>query len=218
MLKMYVINTCALSWEKINVDVAKVNPKVRVRAPEQEEEECVYQENDSGSWMLSKFIELLYFEVSKSTMVCPQQVTMRSTPSTKGVLKSVKRVGESPKENARGSSVIRPRAVLSSPANIVIKDLKYDFGFSENDGLIGSMNEMKKSRRSDARGKRENESKVLYGEVKKGGKYLEREECEAFNKGKAKNSEKGIEERLVEDKLWSLDKGSCFSSTKVSSS
>lgn len=103
--------------------VVEVNPKVRVRAPEQEEEECVYPENDSGSWMLSKFIELLYFEegkfyliwclsliplqisvlglswntkflsliekeknhsVSKSTRVCPQHVTMRSTPSIKG--------------------------------------------------------------------------------------------------------------------------------------
>jgi len=158
--------------------VVEVNPKVRVRTPEQEEEECVSPENNSGSWMLSKFIELLYFEgkfylvwclfliplqiyflglssntkflslreeekkhsVSKSTRVCPQHVTMRSTPSTKGwdfpwyislalflsfhfndgwtctgVLKSVKRVGESPKENARASSVIRPRAVLSSP-------------------------------------------------------------------------------------------------------
>lgn len=62
---------------------------------------------------------------------------------------------------------------------VVIKDLKQDFGFSENDGLIGSMNELKKSTRSDA-------TKVLCGEVKKGGKYLEREECEAFKKGKAK--------------------------------
>ncbi|XP_052730462.1 uncharacterized protein LOC108325617 [Vigna angularis] len=153
--------------------VVEVNPKVRVRSPE-EEEECVYPENDNGSWMLSKFIELLYFEekeknerecaasVSKSTRVCPQHVTMRSTPSTKGgVWKSVKRVGESPKENARASCVIRPRAVLSSP---------------ENDGLIGSMNELKNSTRS---GRKED------GRGKKGGKYLEREECEAFNKGKA---------------------------------
>ncbi|XP_027938276.1 uncharacterized protein LOC114192691 isoform X1 [Vigna unguiculata] len=129
-----------------------MNPKVRVRTPEQEEEECVSPENNSGSWMLSKFIELLYFEeekkhsVSKSTRVCPQHVTMRSTPSTKGVLKSVKRVGESPKENARASSVIRPRAVLSSP---------------ENDGLIGSMNDLNNSTTS------------------------RRKEDEAFNKGKA---------------------------------
>jgi len=42
--------------------VVEVNPKVRVRTPEQEEEECVSPENNSGSWMLSKFIELLYFE------------------------------------------------------------------------------------------------------------------------------------------------------------
>ncbi|XP_014513229.2 uncharacterized protein LOC106771746 [Vigna radiata var. radiata] len=176
MLSLITHNKFQLSKALFQTLVSKhhntMNPKVRVRAPEQEEEECVYPENDSGSWMLSKFIELLYFEeekeknhsVSKSTRVCPQHVTMRSTPSIKGVLKSVKRVGESPKENARASSVIRPRAVLSSP---------------ENDGLIGSMNELKKSTRSDA-------TKVLCGEVKKGGKYLEREECEAFKKGKAK--------------------------------
>jgi len=41
--------------------VIEVNPKVKVTAPEQEEE-CVYPENSTGSWMLSKFIELLHFE------------------------------------------------------------------------------------------------------------------------------------------------------------
>lgn len=35
-----------------------------------------------------------------------------------GILKNTsKQVGEVPKENARASSVIRPRAVLSSPGN-----------------------------------------------------------------------------------------------------
>nr|KYP74125.1 hypothetical protein KK1_006793 [Cajanus cajan] len=134
--------------------------------------------------MFSKLIELLSFEdeknqiesppsVSKSTKACPQHVTMRSTPSTKGVLKSMKRVGESPKENARSCSVIRPRAVLSSP---------------ENDGLIGSINDLNRSissghRKKDAKGKIEAQAKVLSNQVKEG-KYLDREECEAFNKGK----------------------------------
>lgn len=34
-----------------------------------------------------------------------------------GILKDSKRVGESTKENVRASSIIRPRAVLSSPGN-----------------------------------------------------------------------------------------------------
>lgn len=58
---------------------------------------------------------------------------------------------------------------------------------SENDGLIGSINELNNSttsgRKEVARGKKESQAKVLCAQVK-GGKYLEREECEAFNKGK----------------------------------
>ncbi|TKY52774.1 hypothetical protein E2542_SST24296 [Spatholobus suberectus] len=157
---------------------------VKVRVPEQEEE-FVYPENNSGTWMFSKLIELLYFEeeknqrecppsTSKTTKACPQHVATRSTPSTKGVLKSSKRVGESPKENARACSVIRPRAVLSSP---------------ENDGLIGSINDLNNNsissghRKKDARGKIEGQAKVLSNQVKEG-KYSDREECEAFNKAK----------------------------------
>ncbi|RDY07054.1 hypothetical protein CR513_08881, partial [Mucuna pruriens] len=162
-------------------DSLLVNPKVKVRVPEQEEE-FVYPENNSGTWTLSKFIELLHFEeeknqsecppsIFKSTKACPQHVTMRSTPSSKegdlndgstctGVLKSSKRVGESSKENARACSVIRPRAVLSSP---------------ENDGLVGSINDLNNSissshKKNDARCKIE-------------GKYSDREGYEAF-KGK----------------------------------
>ncbi|CAJ1968241.1 unnamed protein product [Sphenostylis stenocarpa] len=172
-----------LWFNPFSIRNVNMNPKVKVRVPDQEEE-FFYTENSRGSWMFSKFIELLYFEeknqrecppsVSKSIRACPQHVTMRSTPSTKGVLKSMKRLGESPKENARACSVIRPRAVLSSP---------------ENDGLIGSINELNNgtsstsSRKKDARGRIESQAKVLCTEVKEG-KFLDREECEALNKGK----------------------------------
>ncbi|KHN05884.1 hypothetical protein glysoja_026472, partial [Glycine soja] len=162
-----------------------VNPKVKVRVPEQEEE-LVHPENNSGTWMFSKLIELLYFKeeknqnqnecppsISESTKACTQHVIMRSTPSTKGLFKSIKRVGESPKVNARACSVIRPRAVLSSP---------------ENDGLIGSINDLNNSvssarRKNDAKVKIEGQAKVLSIQVKEG-KYSDKEECEAFNKGK----------------------------------
>ncbi|KAL2323394.1 hypothetical protein Fmac_027773 [Flemingia macrophylla] len=160
-----------------------MNPKMKVRVPEQDEE-FVYPENNSGTWMFSKLIELLSFEeeknqsesppsVSKSTKACPHHVTRRSTPSTKGVLKSIKRFGESPKVNARSCSVIRPRAVLSSP---------------ENDGLIGSINDLNHSisaghGKRDARVKVEAEAKVFCNEVK-AGKHSDREECEALSKGK----------------------------------
>ncbi|KAK7393355.1 hypothetical protein VNO78_21908 [Psophocarpus tetragonolobus] len=162
-----------------------MNPEVKVRAPEQEEE-FVYPENNSGSWMFSKLIELLYFEaeeknrsecapsISKSKKACPQHVTMRSTSSTKGLLKSIKRVGESPKETGRACSVIRPRAVLSSP---------------ENDGLIGRINDLNNSisstlRKKDARGKIEGEAKVMSNKVKEEKYFDSEKESEAFNKGK----------------------------------
>jgi hypothetical protein len=38
-----------------------------------------------------------------------------------GILKNSKRVSEVPKENTRASSIIRPRAVLSSPGNTIEK-------------------------------------------------------------------------------------------------
>ncbi|KAK7277478.1 hypothetical protein RJT34_22491 [Clitoria ternatea] len=133
----------------------EVYPRVKVRVSEQDED-FVCPENDSGTMMFLRFIESLYFEeekkeskipplISKNTKACPQHGTMRSTPSTKGILKSSKRVGESPKGNARASSVIRPRAVLSSP---------------ENDGLFGSINDLNNSmsstkRKNDAKGKME---------------------------------------------------------------
>ncbi|KAJ1397865.1 hypothetical protein SESBI_31524 [Sesbania bispinosa] len=138
---------------------------VKVKVPEQEE--FVYPENDRGAWVFLKFIESLYFEeeknlskcppsISKNTKAYPQHIIMRSTPATKGMLKNSKRIGESPKENARASSVIRPRAVLSSP---------------DNDGLVGSMNDLNNNisspqRQKGARGKIEAQDKILSNHVK----------------------------------------------------
>ncbi|KAK7345727.1 hypothetical protein VNO77_16337 [Canavalia gladiata] len=94
--------------------------------------------------------------ISKNTKTCPQNVTTRSTSSTKGILKSSKQVGESPKENA--SSVLRPRAVLSSP---------------ENDRLVGSKKELNNSisstwRKKGVRGKMEAQPKIWSNPVKGG--------------------------------------------------
>ncbi|RHN79981.1 hypothetical protein MtrunA17_Chr1g0183271 [Medicago truncatula] len=90
---------------------------------------------------------------SKNTKVCPQHIiTRRFTPSTKGILKNSNRAGEIvPKENARASSVIRPRAVLSSP---------------DNDELIGSIHDLNNNvsltkRNKDARGTMRGHAKVL---------------------------------------------------------
>ncbi|MCH93590.1 hypothetical protein A2U01_0014542 [Trifolium medium] len=130
----------------------EVYPRVKVRVTEQEE--YVYPENDSGILAFLKLIESLHFEeeenqsksqpsISTNTKACPKHIiTRRFTPSTKGILKNSKRVGEGPKENTRASSVIRPRAVLSSP---------------DNDELIGSMNDLSNNisltnRKKDARG------------------------------------------------------------------
>ncbi|XP_039683920.1 uncharacterized protein [Medicago truncatula] len=136
-------------------------PRVKVRVTEQED--YVYPENDSGILAFLKLIESLHFEEenqsksqqsnSKNTKVCPQHIiTRRFTPSTKGILKNSKQAGEIvPKENARASSVIRPRAVLSSP---------------DNDELIGSIHDLNNNvsltkRNKDARGTMRGHAKVL---------------------------------------------------------
>ncbi|XP_019427394.1 PREDICTED: uncharacterized protein LOC109335693 [Lupinus angustifolius] len=106
-------------------------PRVKVRVTE-EEEVNIYQENDSGTWMFLKFIESLYLE---------------------GILKTSQQVGKSPKENVRVSSVIRPRAVLSSP---------------ENDELVGSINDLNNNISSTHR---KNDSIGMIGKplIKEGG-------------------------------------------------
>ncbi|KAE9619400.1 hypothetical protein Lal_00046983 [Lupinus albus] len=122
----------------------KMYPRVKVRITE-EEEVNIYQENDVGTWMFLKFIESLYLE---------------------GILKTSQQVGESPKENVRASSIIRPRAVLSSP---------------ENDELVGSINDLNNNissthRKNDSIG---NVGKSLIkegGEVPKG-KTLLKAKC-----------------------------------------
>ncbi|XP_024631320.1 uncharacterized protein [Medicago truncatula] len=136
-------------------------PRVKVRITEQED--YLYPENDSGILAFLKLIESLHFEEenesksqqsnSKNTKVCPQHIiTRRFTPSTKGILKNSNRAGEIvPKENARASSVIRPRAVLSSP---------------DNDELIGSIHDLNNNvsltkRNKDARGTMRGHAKVL---------------------------------------------------------
>ncbi|XP_057427468.1 uncharacterized protein LOC130720788 isoform X2 [Lotus japonicus] len=142
-------------------------PRVKVRVPEQKD--FVYPQNDSGTWMILKYIESLNYKeeknqsncsqsISKDTKSCPQYRPIRSTPSTKGILKSSKRVGESPKQNARASSVMRPRAVLSSP---------------DNDELVGIMNDLNNNvsstqRKKDTRGKIESPAKDLCNNVKLG--------------------------------------------------
>ncbi|WJX18369.1 hypothetical protein P8452_08171 [Trifolium repens] len=138
-----------------------VYPRVKVRVTDQED--YVYPENDSGILTFLKLIESLNFEeeenqsksqpsVSTNTKACPKHIiTRRFTPSTKGILKNSKRVGEVPKENTRASSIIRPRAVLSSP---------------DNDELIGSINDLNNNisltkRKKDARGIVGGHAKVL---------------------------------------------------------
>ena len=59
---------------------------------------------------------------------------------------------------------------------------------SENDGLIGSINDLNHSvssahRKNNAKVKIEGQAKVLSIQVKEG-KYSDKEECEAFNKGR----------------------------------
>ncbi|KAK2455222.1 hypothetical protein QL285_002697 [Trifolium repens] len=127
-------------------------PRVKVRVTEQED--YLYPENDSGILAFLKLIESLHFEeeenqsksqpsISTNTKACPKHIiTRRFTPSTKGILKNSKRVSEVPKENTRASSIIRPRAVLSSP---------------DNDELIGSINDSNNNitltkRKKDTRG------------------------------------------------------------------
>lgn len=80
-------------------------------------------------------------------------------------IENSKNLGKATTPDARACLVLRPRAVLSSPGNLILwfffhqnlyisckgsKFLFFDFRFSENDGMIGSINKIVDRKNSPA--------------------------------------------------------------------
>ncbi|XP_042974271.1 uncharacterized protein LOC122305793 isoform X3 [Carya illinoinensis] len=120
----------------------KMNPIVKVRA----QDDQFSPRNDTGLLLFLRTIDTLSMQaedhqshspspVDRITKVHVPNIRTQSSPMSQGTMKNnFKHVSTNSKSNVRANSVLRPRAVLSSP---------------DNDGMIGSINKLMEDRSLD---------------------------------------------------------------------
>ncbi|XP_042974270.1 uncharacterized protein LOC122305793 isoform X2 [Carya illinoinensis] len=121
---------------------SKMNPIVKVRA----QDDQFSPRNDTGLLLFLRTIDTLSMQaedhqshspspVDRITKVHVPNIRTQSSPMSQGTMKNnFKHVSTNSKSNVRANSVLRPRAVLSSP---------------DNDGMIGSINKLMEDRSLD---------------------------------------------------------------------
>ncbi|KAI9182476.1 hypothetical protein LWI28_025743 [Acer negundo] len=104
-------------------------PRVRVKEQEEEDGQVVSPPNDTGSFLFLRLLESL----SLQDCSLPKENHCNSSPANAKVTKTSaskeKKKNKDSKQSGRAISILRPRAVLSSP---------------ENDGMIGNKNKLQK--------------------------------------------------------------------------
>ncbi|KAK1559869.1 hypothetical protein Q3G72_019313 [Acer saccharum] len=114
-------------------------PRVRVKEQDQEDGQVVSPPNDTGSFLFLRLLESLSLQDCSlpkenhcNSSPANAKVTKTCVPSVKSELVSASKEknNKDSKQSGRAISILRPRAVLSSP---------------ENDGMIGNKNKLRPS-------------------------------------------------------------------------
>ncbi|XP_018827145.1 uncharacterized protein LOC108995926 isoform X1 [Juglans regia] len=133
-----------------------MNPIVKVKA----QDDQFSPRNDTGLLLFLRTIDTLSMQaedyqshspspVDRITKVHVPNIQTQSSPMSEGTMKNnVKHISTNSKSNVSANSVLRPRAVLSSP---------------DNDGMIGSINKLMEDRSLDHSKK---EKKPLPAQIK----------------------------------------------------
>ncbi|TXG63893.1 hypothetical protein EZV62_010887 [Acer yangbiense] len=159
-------------------------PRVRVKEQDQEDGQVISPPNDTGSFLFLRLLESLSLQDCSlpkenhcNSSPANAKVTKTCVPSVKSELVSAskEKKNKDSKQSGRAISILRPRAVLSSPGKISYKFagfpflnvelLKFDRSccvilVSENDGMIGNKNKLQKYGRPSSSKRLNHEQKM----------------------------------------------------------